>query len=258
MTIFEKFMSPTLRVPRSSCFDAGLRETIESNYTDFNNDVRKIGQSMRSTHKRKGRPPDLVAEDDDKKRREDIVNIIRINPPLYHRRLLRVIMKRHRLMVKSTAERLLDELVKDKRIGRAKFGRREVYYYLPQDFIIDFPKIDDSIVSNLVIIESEIRRLRLEYQDSGLDEKSYFTAWLLRLIFDSLKDCNLITSFQKSMMHSHHFAESRLRKCLRDLVDIIRSDSDAKLVFPLLGLVLPIRKESVDVSKIDLIYYPPQ
>lgn len=186
------------------------------------------------THKKDGRPPLLVAEKKATMRRAAILRIIERNPGIHHRKLLdTVVIKRH-LMAKATAEDIIAEFMGMNMIGSAKDERdvRKVHYYLRHDEEFDRSKLEQAMRVNSSIIDAEVDRLKKEYRKTEVEEKIWFTNWLLKLLFGTLNGYNLLAAGMPEV-NQYEKEEARLKGNMRRIFAVVRKDKDYKLVFPL-------------------------
>lgn len=187
---------------------------------------------------------------------QHIVSIIRDNQPVYQTRLLQFIQKRHRLMTRSKGIIFLKRMVEKRLIANLLEGRQKLYYYVPGVEEIDIAEIEKLMSFKVSMLQSAITRLKRDYAQTSLNGKWTFINTMLTTAFEGIKECSLMAALGENPEKSpYEVEENAFRAAIRDLVNLVKADKDAALVFPLIRLTLTRHHASREIATRNLPYY---
>ena len=162
-------------------------------------------------------------------REVEIIEIISEHGELHHNDLIRKILDKE-LMAKKTAEKNIKSLIEKNIVDSYKSGNKLIYSIKP---ILDHYdlELENQIEPLISIISSLIKVTLSDYNGMTVEGKISRLSYIFMLIFRALNCCAVLDAIRNPKSKASIKYESDLKLKIRNLLELIRNDSDSKIVY---------------------------
>ena len=162
-------------------------------------------------------------------REVDIIEIINEYREIHHNDLIRKIRDKG-LMAKKTAERNIKILIEKNIVDSYKSGNKLFYSIKP---ILDHYdlELERQIIPLNLIISNLIKITSRDYKGFSVEVKISRLSYIFALIFRALNCCAVLDAIKNPKSKASIKYESDLKMKIRNLLELIRNDSDSKIVY---------------------------
>jgi len=160
----------------------------------------------------------------------DILTVVSKNSSIHHNALKKIIVEDKHLMAKRTFDKLTKEMRSRGTLGTVSMNDNKIHYIVPQLFSQGNVNFENEFEVFIQSFEMNIKKMKKDYKKVPLQGKQGLMIGALSNIFSGIVGITLIKSISEPSIESLSKQERRLRKCVKDCIDIIMHDKDANLV----------------------------
>ena len=162
-----------------------------------------------------------------------ILNEIDTNDRIHHNALRKIIVDENHDMAKRTFDKYVKRLRDDGTIKIIPMNDNKLHYALPQN-PLDSLNFDKDYKDFSKQLEKELKKLKKNYKKFSTYEKQTVMISSLSTVISAIVGLSLSNSISDSLTTTLTEKEITLRKSVKEHIDIIMKEDDAKIVFVLL------------------------
>lgn len=168
------------------------------------------------------------------------LEIIQKNPDIHHNALLKIVVPKH--MAKKTAEKAIRSLSQRGLIFIHKVGRQTQYSFNEGKDQINPEQLKKSILTWTRFDEADTINLKQCYSNLSTIQKASESLFQIQLALQNISQLSFLESLEEPKEEPYKKEKLKLKKRIREIIDLIRNDEDYKIIYPVIMQILSNRK----------------
>jgi len=170
----------------------------------------------------------------------EILETIQKNPDIHHNALLKLVVPK--FMAKKTAEKAIKSLSERGMIYIHKVGRQTQYSFNEGKDQINPEDLKKSILIWSLVDASEVKQLKQRYSELSTMQKTAESLFQIQLALQNISKLTFLEALENPNEEPLKNEKLKLKKIIRNIIDMVRKDKDYKIVYPVIIQILSSRK----------------